>query len=51
VPAIFRRFWNFMGFNGLLRVLIVEFILVLFSGYVNFEKDILLLKMGQLEQL
>jgi len=37
---VFFRVWNFMGFNAVMRVLNVSFLMVLFSGYVTFEKKI-----------
>lgn len=35
-----------MGFNALLRVLNVSFLMVLFSGYVNFDKKVKMVEYG-----
>lgn len=32
--AVVRRFWYYLGVNGLIRLLIINFILVIFAGYV-----------------
>jgi len=34
------RIWNYMGFNALLRILNISFFMVIFSGYVTFDKKV-----------
>ena len=36
--AFFVRVWNYMGLNGLIRIFILQYVLVIFSGYVVFRK-------------
>lgn len=50
-PAVFRRFYNFMGPNALLRVLVVEFLLVMFAGYVAFDKQYKLIRHGKFKDV
>ena len=36
--AFLVRVWNYMGLNGLIRIFILQYVLVIFSGYVVFRK-------------
>jgi len=36
--ALFVRVWNYMGLNALIRIFILQYVLVLFAGYVVFRK-------------
>jgi len=38
--GLYVRCWNYMGVNAILRLLHVEFILVLFAGYVVYRKQL-----------
>lgn len=40
------RIWNFMGFNAIIRVLNISFLMVLFSGYVTIDKKIKMVDYG-----
>jgi hypothetical protein len=39
--AVVRRFWYYLGVNGLIRLLIINFILVIFAGYVVYQRQII----------
>jgi len=47
--GLWIRCWNYMGPNAIIRILNIEFMLVLFAGFTVFRKELLLLATGELK--
>lgn len=51
VAAVPTRFWTFMGINAVLRILILEYTLCLYAGWVTLRKQILQAASGSIDGL
>lgn len=49
--AMLRRMWTWIGFNGLLRIIILQYMMVLFAFYITNRKQVILLQKGELNQM
>ena len=46
--AVLRRLWNYMGPNALIRLITIEYLLIIFAAYVTLQTQINLMREGQL---
>ena len=51
VKAMQERVWTYMGVNALFRILILEYSLCIYAGWVTLRKQILLVTTGEVESL
>ena len=38
--GVFKRFWGYMGANALIRILFLQYIMVLYAGVVTFRTEL-----------